>query len=97
MVRRIGVLALQGDFAEHKTALERAGAEAVEVRLPHQLEDLDGLISEIVVQLKQSMHFTPYERAESEESLYLIAKRLDALPHARYCIECKQREEDGKR
>lgn len=23
--------------------------------------------------------------------------RLDALPHARYCIECKQREEDGKR
>jgi len=23
--------------------------------------------------------------------------RLDALPHARYCIECKQREEDAKR
>ncbi len=23
--------------------------------------------------------------------------RLDALPHARFCIECKQREEDGKR
>lgn len=23
--------------------------------------------------------------------------RLDALPHARYCISCKQREEDGKR
>jgi RNA polymerase-binding transcription factor DksA len=23
--------------------------------------------------------------------------RLDALPHARYCIDCKQREEDGKR
>jgi len=44
MVKRIGVLALQGDFAEHKTALERAGAEAVEVRLPHQLEGLSGLI-----------------------------------------------------
>jgi RNA polymerase-binding transcription factor DksA len=24
-------------------------------------------------------------------------ERLDALPHARYCIDCKQREEDGKR
>ncbi len=24
-------------------------------------------------------------------------ERLDALPHARYCIECKQREEDSKR
>ncbi|GLC26459.1 TraR/DksA family transcriptional regulator [Roseisolibacter agri] len=23
--------------------------------------------------------------------------RLDALPHARYCIDCKQREEDGKK
>jgi 5'-phosphate synthase pdxT subunit len=44
MVKRIGVLALQGDFAEHKTALERAGAEAVEVRLPRQLGGLDGLI-----------------------------------------------------
>lgn len=41
---RIGVLSLQGDFAEHKTALERAGAEAVEIRLSRQLESLDGLI-----------------------------------------------------
>jgi RNA polymerase-binding transcription factor DksA len=23
--------------------------------------------------------------------------RLDALPHARYCIDCKQREEDAKK
>lgn len=27
----------------------------------------------------------------------IALERLDALPHARYCIECKQREEDGKR
>lgn len=26
----------------------------------------------------------------------LMFERLDALPHARYCIECKQREEDAK-
>jgi RNA polymerase-binding transcription factor DksA len=24
-------------------------------------------------------------------------ERLDALPHARYCFDCKQQEEDGKR
>jgi RNA polymerase-binding transcription factor DksA len=24
-------------------------------------------------------------------------ERLDALPHARYCINCKQKEEDGKK
>jgi pyridoxal 5'-phosphate synthase pdxT subunit len=41
---RIGVLALQGNFREHAAVLRRLGAEAVEVRLPRQLEGLDGLI-----------------------------------------------------
>lgn len=41
---KIGVLALQGDFAEHCVVLRRLGVEAVEVRLPGQLEGLDGLI-----------------------------------------------------
>ena len=40
----IGVLALQGDFAEHIVMLQRIGAGAVEVRLPRHLESLDGLI-----------------------------------------------------
>jgi 5'-phosphate synthase pdxT subunit len=41
---RIGVLALQGDFAAHARALEEAGAVALEVRTPAQLAGLDGLI-----------------------------------------------------
>ena len=41
---RIGVLALQGDFRLHVQALERSGAEAVEVRKPEELADLDGLV-----------------------------------------------------
>lgn len=41
---KVGVLALQGDFAEHIAVLRRLGVEAVEVRLPEQLEGLDGLI-----------------------------------------------------
>jgi pyridoxal 5'-phosphate synthase pdxT subunit len=41
---RIGVLALQGDFAEHQVMLRRIGAEATQVRLPAQLDGLDGLI-----------------------------------------------------
>src|ERR1700729_4569814 len=41
---RIGVLAIQGDFAAHAQALEEAGAEAVEVRKPSELEELDGLV-----------------------------------------------------
>ena len=41
---KIGVLALQGDFAEHIVMLKRLGAETAEVRLPENLKGLDGLI-----------------------------------------------------
>lgn len=41
---KIGVLALQGAFIEHIKILQGLGVEAVEVRLPQDLEDLDGLI-----------------------------------------------------
>ena len=40
----IGVLALQGAFAEHALMVRRTGARAVEVRKPEQLDGLDGLI-----------------------------------------------------
>lgn len=41
---KIGVLALQGDFAEHIIMLKRLGVETVEVRIPSHLEGLNGLI-----------------------------------------------------
>jgi 5'-phosphate synthase pdxT subunit len=40
----IGVLALQGAFVEHKVILEHLGVEVIEVRLPENLQGLDGLI-----------------------------------------------------
>ena len=40
----VGVLALQGDFAEHIAMLRGLGVAAVEVRLPAQLAGLDALI-----------------------------------------------------
>jgi pyridoxal 5'-phosphate synthase pdxT subunit len=43
-MKRVGVLALQGDFAAHGAALERAGAEPVFVRDAEQFEGIDGLI-----------------------------------------------------
>ena len=42
--KKVGVLALQGDFEAHAKALARAGAEAVEVRSAEQLNDVDGLV-----------------------------------------------------
>ena len=41
---KIGVLALQGDFIEHRHSLSSLGVENAEVRLPAQLEGLDALI-----------------------------------------------------
>lgn len=41
---KIGVLALQGDFAEHMYMLQGLGVETAEVRMSPHLEDLDGLI-----------------------------------------------------
>jgi pyridoxal 5'-phosphate synthase pdxT subunit len=41
---KIGVLAIQGDFAEHIVMLKRLGAHTAEVRLPAHLTGLDGLI-----------------------------------------------------
>lgn len=41
---RIGVLALQGDFAKHAKVLRSLGVEALEVRKPSDLLDCDGLI-----------------------------------------------------
>jgi 5'-phosphate synthase pdxT subunit len=43
-VKRVGVLALQGDVAEHLHALRRLGVEAVEVKNEQDLAAVDGLI-----------------------------------------------------
>jgi 5'-phosphate synthase pdxT subunit len=61
---RIGVLALQGDFALHARALEKCGVEAVEVRKPEQLDDVEGLIipggeSTTLLKLMDAWDFVP--------------------------------------
>ena len=63
---KIGVLALQGDFAMHVRALARCGAgvEVVEVRKPEQLEGLDGLVmpggeSTTLLKLMDAWGFVP--------------------------------------
>lgn len=43
-MKKVGVLSLQGDFAAHGAALERAGAQPVYVRERSQFDEIDGLI-----------------------------------------------------
>jgi 5'-phosphate synthase pdxT subunit len=61
---KIGVLALQGDFARHAAALARQSVEAVEIRKPEQLDGVDGLIipggeSTTLLKLMDTWGFVP--------------------------------------
>lgn len=61
---RIGVLALQGDFARHAEALARSGVESLEVRRPEALDVVDGLIipggeSTTLLRLMDAWAFAP--------------------------------------
>ncbi len=61
---KIGVLALQGDFALHAQALRRVGVESAEVRKPEELDAVDGLIipggeSTTLLTLMEAGRFVP--------------------------------------
>jgi 5'-phosphate synthase pdxT subunit len=73
-VPKIGVLAIQGDFLEHRQALRRIGVESEEVRLPAQLDGIDGLIipggeSTTIVQLIDIFDFREPLRAKVQSGL----------------------------
>jgi len=90
-VAKIGVLALQGDFQEHREVLEGMGVAAPEVRVPLELEGLDGLIipggesSTIVRLMRTSNLLEPLKRLAAAgfpiwgtcAGMILLAKRLD--------------------
>jgi 5'-phosphate synthase pdxT subunit len=61
---RVGVLGLQGDFAEHLRTLRGIGADAIDVRRPEQLDDVDALIipggeSTTIGKLAERYHIIP--------------------------------------
>jgi 5'-phosphate synthase pdxT subunit len=88
----IGVLALQGDFREHRQMLERLGVSAQEVRLPKDLDGLEGLIipggeSTSIVRLMQTSNLLDPLRNLAADGfptwgtcagMILLARRLDA-------------------
>jgi 5'-phosphate synthase pdxT subunit len=87
----IGVLALQGDFREHRQVLEGLGTVVPEVRLQKDLEGLDGLIipggeSTTIVRLMRTSHLLePLRKLAADgfpiwgtcAGMILLAKRLD--------------------
>jgi 5'-phosphate synthase pdxT subunit len=92
---RVGVLGLQGDFAEHLRVLTGIGAEAVDVRRPEQLDDVDALIipggeSTTIGKLAERYHIIPKLRQRIDEGLpvwgtcagaIFLAKDVPGHPH----------------
>mgnify|MGYP001335055251 CR=1 FL=1 len=71
-VPTIGVLALQGDVREHARALEGAGARAVPVRRPAELESVDALV------IPGGESTTMWRLARTFELFESLRKRIEA-------------------
>jgi 5'-phosphate synthase pdxT subunit len=65
---KIGILALQGDFKEHRQALARLGVDNIEVKLSRDLDDIGGLIlpgGESTTILKLMQMYELYDKLKS--------------------------------
>ena len=92
---RVGVLGLQGDFAEHLHTLRGIGAEGIDVRRPEQLDDVDALIipggeSTTIGKLADRYGFIPKLRERIAEGMpvwgtcagaIFMAKDVPGHPH----------------
>jgi 5'-phosphate synthase pdxT subunit len=92
---RVGVLGLQGDFAEHLHTLRGIGAEGVDVRWPAQLDDVDALIipggeSTTIGKLAERYGFIPKLRERIADGMpvwgtcagaIFLAKNVPGHPH----------------
>jgi 5'-phosphate synthase pdxT subunit len=92
---RVGVLGLQGDFAEHLHTLRGIGTQAVDVRRPEQLDDVDSLIipggeSTTIGKLAERYGFIPKLRERIADGMpvwgtcagaIFLAKHVPGHPH----------------
>ena len=92
---RAGVLGLQGDFREHLDTFQRLGTEAIDVRRPEQLDEIDALVipggeSTTIGKLAAHYGFIPKlkERAAQGMSIWgtcagaiFIARDVPGHPH----------------
>lgn len=95
---RVGVLALQGAFREHILAFEALGVGAVAVRLPAQLDDLDGLVipggeSTAISKLMRSYGFYEPIRSRHADGMALWGTCAGAILMAREIIDARPDQE----
>lgn len=87
-----------GDLSSYSFHMADQGTDAMEREKAFLFASQEGRFLWHIDEALRRLYKTPeaYGRCQNCGGEILF-ERLDALPHARYCINCKQQEEDGKR
>jgi len=90
--------ASDGDLSAYSFHMADQGTDAMEREKAFLMASKEGRFLWHIDQALRRLYKSPETFGKCMNCGQDIAfERLDALPHARYCIECKQREEDGKK
>lgn len=87
-----------GDLSSYSFHMADQGTDAMEREKAFLFASKEGRFLWHVDQALRRLYRTPDEFGKCHQCGGEVGfDRLDALPHARYCIDCKTREEDGKK
>jgi DnaK suppressor protein len=90
--------AADGDLSTYSFHMADQGTDAMEREKAFLFASQEGRFLWHIDQALRRLYKSPETFGKCHNCGQEIAfERLDALPHARYCIECKQREEDAKK
>ena len=90
--------ASDGDLSSYSFHMADQGTDAMEREKAFLFASQEGRFLWLIVLALRRLYTPPETCGKCHNCGSDIAyERLDALPHARYCIDCKQREEDAKR
>ncbi|MEA3246722.1 MAG: TraR/DksA family transcriptional regulator [Gemmatimonadota bacterium] len=87
-----------GDLSSYSFHMADQGTDAMEREKAFLFASQEGRFLWHIDQALRRLYKTPEKYGQCHNcGGEIMFERLDALPHARYCINCKQQEEDGKR
>ena len=87
-----------GDLSSYSFHMADQGTDAMEREKQFLFASQEGRYLWHVNEALRRLYFSPEKFGKCQEcSAEIGFERLDALPHARLCIKCKAKEEDGKR
>jgi RNA polymerase-binding protein DksA len=90
--------ASDGDLSSYSFHMADQGTDAMEREKAFMMASKEGRFLWHLNQALRRLYETPDKYGKCESCGQEIAfERLDALPHARLCINCKEKEENGKR